>query len=918
VTLAAEFAPTAAESAAIHHAIDRANDAAMRYIARELGWARKGAGGEEGADPGAVGWVSFRHHVARPTLPIQDGPGGATYLADVPVDGDPHAHIHNAMFNMVATESGRIGSLDTQRLHARVHEFGAYFQARLADELRRLGIDIGYNADEQAVVVKAVPRTANDAFSKSTRQVLGNARAFARDQGLKWDELSAERKIGILSEAGVAARLAKHGHKTDREIWRAQAERIGWQHESVIGKVRAPELSDEARFEQAYRFAARHLAREFRTAAVIDQEKLRTYAARGLIGTGIAGGIDDIDRVVETIEARGIRIGAEHAALVIGRVDGVVRVTNTVQIRIEQDLARHARRAALDRSGALPVASIRAAVETSGLGRLGEREHWEAQRAAIHALGEGGALTLLTGVAGSGKTTLLRPLVRAWREDTRFDAGGREVVGLALAWRQADALKEAGIERGYALSTMFEAIESGKFAPTRNTVLVIDEVSQIGPRSMLRLLRLQAETGMTIKALGDREQVQAIEAGDSIETMRRVLPKSALPELLSTVRQDRERDRKVANLFREGKAKEALDLKRADETAMLVGGDYEQVVRQIADLYIERRDYLRIAGSKRGITISTLTNEDGAEISRAIRSRLRARGEISATETVYEAIDQRGVTYDLPIAEGDSLRLFRKTWARIDGKDGSIGSNGDIVTVLGQSGRGLIVRNRDGQVGEVEWRRMLDKDTGRLLLGFGHALTVDAAQGITSGEHIDALPRGTAGVTAFKGYVAESRSTGTTWTVISEAAVHEAEKRGRALGDARPIATEDLWSRVAADMSAKPYKALGIDLLKAARREREAAVAAFIDGSCRLEAAALAGRDLGREARSRIEAEAMKRRTERHIPALEAALARNAVELQAAAAEIDAQLAGVGTDAEAARLRFEAAAAARSSSPGPG
>ena len=34
------------------------------------------------------------------------------------------------------------------------------------------------------------------------------------------------------------------------------------------------------------------------------------------------------------------------------------------------------------------------------------------QRAAIHALGEGGALTLLTGVAGAGKTTLLRAVGR--------------------------------------------------------------------------------------------------------------------------------------------------------------------------------------------------------------------------------------------------------------------------------------------------------------------------------------------------------------------------------------------------------------------------------------------------------------------------------------------------------------------------
>ena len=918
VSLAAEFAPTAAEAAAIYNAIDRANDATMRYIARELGWARKGAGGEDGADPGAVGWVSFRHHVARPTLPVQDGPDGATYLANAPVDGDPHTHIHNAMFNMVATDTGRIGSLDTQRLHVRVHEFGAYFQARLADELRRLGVGIGYNKDEQAVVVTAVPQIAVDTFSKSTRQVLGNARAFAKSQGLVWDELSAEHKIEILSQAGVAARLAKHGHKTDREIWTAQAEAIGWEHASVLAMAKALALTDEQRIDKAYRFAARHLATEFKTAAVLDHEKLRLYAARGLIGTGIAGGIDDIDRVVERIEQKGIRIGREHVALVVGMTDSVVRVTNTAQIRIEEDVGRRAREATLDRYAALPTAAVRAAIDASGLGGLGEPEHWEAQKAAIYAMGEGGALTLLTGVAGSGKTTILQPLVRAWKADTRLDAGGREVVGLAVAWKQADALQDAGIERGFAMSTMLDAIAKGEFKPTRNTVLVIDEISQVGPRAMLKLLEVQASTDMTIKALGDREQAQSIEAGDTIELMRRVMPKTALPELLSTVRQDRERDRKIANLFRQGKAAEALAMKREDGTAMLVGGDQDQVIRRIADLYIERRDHLRAAGSKRGVTISTLTNDDAADISRVVRARLQERGEISRQEKLYDAIDQRGQTYTLPVAEGDSLRLFRKTWATIDGMGGWMGSNGDIVTVVGRTETGLTLRNERGKIGEVEWRRLSDPKSGRLLLGFGHALTIDAAQGITSGEHIDALPRGTAGITSFKGYVAESRATGATWTMVSEAAVHEAERRSRALGDAAPVTTEDLWARVAKDMSAKPYKALAIDLAKAARRDREKVIAAFIGASHKLETMKIEGRDVGGEVRGRLQADAVRKQMERHIPALDEAMARNAAELKLAAADINAHLAGVRTDAEAARLRLEAAAAARSSSPGPG
>jgi hypothetical protein len=919
VTLAAEFAPTAAEGAAIWHGIDKAHDAAMRYIACELGWARKGAGGEDGADPGAVGWVSFRHHVARPTLPVQDGPGGATYLADAPVDGDPQAHIHGLMFNLVATESGRIGSLDTQRPHARVHEFGAYFQARLADELRKLGIEVAYDANEQAVVIKAVPAEACATFSKGRRQILHNARAFAKNQGLDWEMISAERKIDILSEAGVAARLAKYGGKTDREIWSAQADAIGWKHVSVLGQAEHPELTDGDRFDKAYRRAAKHLAREFRTSAVLDHEKLRTYAARGLIATGIAGGADDIDRVVELIEQRGLRLRGEHVALVVGMVGGAVRVTNTAQIRIEENLGERARQAALDRSWALSVASLRAAIDASGLDRRGEPEHWEAQKAAIYAIGQGGALTLLTGVAGAGKTTLLSPLVNAWKADARLEAGGREVVGLAVAWKQADALQAAGIERGFAMAPMLDAIAKGEFQPTQNTVLVIDEVSQVGPRQMLALLELQAATGMTIKALGDREQAQSIEAGDTIEIMRRVLPKSALPELLITVRQDRGRDRKIAGLFREGKAAEALEMKRVDGTAMLAGGDQDQVIARIVDLYMERRDHLRAAGSRKSVSISTLTNEDAADISRVVRARMQERGEIAREERRFDAIDQRGETYILPIADGDRLRLFRRTWASIDGKGGSIGNNGDIVTVIAQSTEGLTLRARDGRVGDVEWRRLSDPATGLLLLGFGHALTVDSAQGITSAEHINALPRGSAGITSFKGYVAESRSTGPTWTVISEAAVHEAEKRSRALGDAAPVTTEDLWKRVGNDMSTKPYKALAIDLAKAARRDREAAIASFIGVSHKMETMQLDGRDVGGEVRSRRQAEAVRKQLARHLPALDEAIARNGAELKAASLEIIAHLAGLRTEAETARLRVEAAAAAgRSSSPSAG
>jgi len=879
VTIAAEFAPTAAECALIWNAIDRANDRAMRYVAQEVGWARKGAGGEDGADPGAVGWISFRHHTARPTLHIQDGRHGGTYLHEAPVAGDPHMHIHNFLMNVVATADGRVGSLDMRALtDSRVKEFGAYFQAILADELRRVGVNIGYDAGEQAVVVRSVPEQVNRLFSKRDQQILDKAKSFAASQGLDWDKLDVEAKMDVLRDAGAEGRLGKM--KCDeRNIWREQIAEIGYQHQTVLEEKHHERLTDDERFERAYQFAARHLSKEFHTAAVIDHEKLGMYAARGLIGAGIAGGPDDIKRVVGLLEGRGIQLvrsgrdgcqELEHVALIIGLFDGKLRVSNTAQIRLEEKLSNLAHQSARDRSAALSTDQLRKAVAESGIKFTHE------QRAAIHALGEGGALTLLTGVAGAGKTTLLQPVVDAWKADKRLDPKGREVIGAAIAWRQADALKDAGISRTYALAPLIAMLANGDLKPNSNTVLVLDEVSQIGPRPMLKLLEIQAETGMTIKMLGDREQAQAIEAGDSIELLRRALPPEGLPELLTTIRQTTKRGREIAGLFREGNAEDALFMKRADGHAMLAGGDREQVVAQIADLYVARRDILLGSGSRRGISVSAATNEDAADISLAIRKRLKERGEIGANERFYDAVDQNGREYALPIATGDRVRLFRRTWGEVGGRTKQVGNNGDVVEILSQSHQGLRVRTKDGEVADVEWRRLADTGSNRLLLGFGHALTIDAAQGLTSDEHINALPRGTGGVTAFTSYVAESRSRGTTWTVISEGALLEAERNRQALGDITPITKEDLWARAASDMSQKPYKALGIDLHAAALHDRERAIDTFIACHQIMEHTQLADPHVGPKALQRLQAAAVNENLGRHIKALTHAMEANA------------------------------------------
>jgi len=671
------------------------------------------------------------------------------------------------------------------------------------------------------------------------------------------------------------------------------ARHAGWTYSSVFDQVRETPRSAEERFEQAWSHAARHLATEFETAAVLDHQRLRLHAARGLIGAGIDGGVADIDRVVDLIETRGLILRGEQVSLVKAEKEGRLKVTNSAQIRIEESLAKEAARASGDRSGALSEEALTRAIEQSGLDF--DNEHGRNQKAAIYALGKGGRLSLLTGVAGSGKTTLLRPLVSAWREDRQLDPGGRDVIGLAAAWRQADALGEAGIHHRFALAPFLDQVERGEVEVTANTVMVIDEIGQIAPRQMLRLLELQRLTGATVKGLGDGEQAQAIEAGSAIEILQRVLDREDMPELLTTVRQKTARDRLVAGLFRGEKptgaqldayrpkggeaagmtredadldprnrfhfeeVRRAIDMKREDNTIRLVGGDHDQVLRQTAELYVTRRDALRASGAKGGITMTALTNQDAADLSQAVREILVRRGEIDRQGIAVAAVDQRGEAFDMQVARGDRIRLFRRMWGTVEGQGATVGNNGDIVDVLGHSEAGLTIRTKDGREAAIEWKRFRDAKTGRMLMGLGHAMTVDAAQGITSEEHINAMPRGVGTATGFTSYVAESRAKGTTWTMISDAATFEAVRSGRALGDQTEITSDDLWNHVARGMSEKPYKALGMDLLLPNAEARDRHVRELIHLGRLQERAEASGEDLGGEIRRQVQARTLEK-----------------------------------------------------------
>ncbi|WP_339078175.1 hypothetical protein QQM41_13680 (plasmid) [Acetobacter sp. AC2005] len=110
-------------------------------------------------------------------------------------------------------------------------------------------------------------------FSAKVANVLKAAQSYASEQGLEWDKLSIERKQKMLSMAGLAARLGKDLDADDHDIWKRQAKELGWVEQSLMGPEIDPGLDRQQRLDQAWRFVARHLEKEFETAAVIDHQK---------------------------------------------------------------------------------------------------------------------------------------------------------------------------------------------------------------------------------------------------------------------------------------------------------------------------------------------------------------------------------------------------------------------------------------------------------------------------------------------------------------------------------------------------------------------------------------------------------------------------------------------------------------------
>ena len=862
--------PNAARRAIYEGAHRGAVRDAMEEVGRRLGWTRRGAGSTEDL-PGEIAWIACQHYTSRPVV----DPGGAPIAR-----GDPNLHSHVLIRNAVMAADGGVGALDSMRLAGAVHEFGALYHLRVAARLADAGIAVDLDRHGIAAAVASTPAEAVDLFSKREGQVLAAARAYAEDQGLAWDDLSAPQRVALTRAAAGISRAGKNDGKISFERWREDLAAGGIEVSDPIGRTAAPDRSPEARAEraaQAWPTAARTIGEAFEREAVLDETTLRTHAARALIPLG-GGTLEDVGAVMEQVERRGVIVHGEVTPLVRGREGERVRYTTQAQIDAEAGIVAMARTAAADRTGALTREELDSGIAKAVTTRGQALNPGQLEMAV--ALGTRGRLALGIGVAGSGKTTLLAGVVAAYQDPDR-EGGAFKVFGIATAWRQAGALRGAGVEdavpgslesaeaaaarpvakargrrgrqnraedlaaahalrdqgiagqRVFATAALLTNHERGKLRIDARSVIVVDEVSQLGVRDAFRLLNMQAATGCRILAIGDDRQCQSVEAGDVIDLLRRAIP-DQVPELLTTVRQQTDEQRRIATLFRDGKPEsvaEALRMKQADGALDIVPGGADAVHEAAGRVWTRMADEAADKGWSFGL--SAPTHQHARAASAVIRRIRRQRGEITGPDRTVACVDGRGAKgeqYDLQLAVGDRVRLFQKVGGqlldgegrRARGRPVRIGANGDVVQIAGFTAQGFTVE-RDGRHAEVTWLSIRDKATGRVKLSAGEVHTIDASQGATGHLWANIMPDGAA-IGMRRAYVSESRQRVRTYTVVGEDAEREAIARERGRGSRAEVTPDDVLRHMAKALARVTEKTSALRFSEAIAALREPAL----------------------------------------------------------------------------------------------
>ncbi len=606
---------------------------ALTYIERELAGTRQTVDGETAfVRTGNLTVALFRHNTSR--------------------DLDPQTHTHAVILNATRRDDGQWRSIDNKALFDNQRVIGAIYMSELAKGLQNLGYELERTDDKGNFEIAGVNREQIEQFSQRRAAMQESLGA----RGIDIDQATQQQK----EDAALMTRARKsdvdHGQLISD--WKTQAQAVGIDFTGI--EARANARRDQGRFapqdamsgREALVFAAAH--RFEREAVVSKPELLATAMAHG---TGRVGP----DAVLKAFAK------LEHDGDLIQLPNG--NYTSRKMLGSEM-WALENTRAHKDSTPALmsvqEVTQRIAADEASRNANTPRAISRHSPKRFAYSEGQKEALTLalttrdrymeVQGLAGTGKTTMLKAL------NTMAQERGYTVRGMAPTGAASQTLsREAGIhsdtvsmfyvkERKLQADIAFAQKHADDFR-RRAEMWVVDESSFLSQKQKAVIDSLAVKAGAKVIYLGDKLQLQGVDAGKPFELAQAdgittafmtEISRQKTPHMKRAVAIMTGHDR-----LKPGERLNAIEL--ASNGVAFKFMDEAGMVKEIADTGVHSKgrglvaavveDVLRLDNDARARTlVITPFNKDRLDINAGIREGLRTAGDLRGPDQTREVL----------------------------------------------------------------------------------------------------------------------------------------------------------------------------------------------------------------------------------------------------------------------------------------
>jgi len=669
--------------------------------------------------------------------------------------GDPQLHTHVLIPNVVLGPDGRWSAVDGRQLYHWQKAGSAMYHSALRAELSSLGLTWD------------VPRSGLGEIAGVPKEVL---QAFSKRRG-DIERALAERGLDSARAAEVAAlstRRAKPQVIAATEILRA-----GWEMELAQVRIRDGTHIRAASVDDVLWVVGLHpenhdpVDRETLFAVLagehgvslsdydLDESSSRaipltllasTFSRRDALAA-VARAVDatttDVVTLTDELLARPsvVRVLAgpgtelDHvrtkSGALVGASIGDRRYSTVEMLGVERRICDSAKARVADGSGLVSAEVLARALQSHP-----QLDH-EQQRGVETLLTSGNGLDVVIGQAGTGKSTMLGTARAGW------EAAGYEVIGVAIASRTAAELEAGSGIRSVTMARLRMDLAD----PTRNTltdrhVVVVDEASMVGSRSLDLVQRYADRAGAKVVLVGDFRQTGSIDAGGALRTLSREIGAQTI-ELTTNRRQaaiDQAWERKALVQLRNGEVASALDA-YAEHERLTLTDDVHVARAHLIEAWWEVHE--------QSTAILAVRRADVAALNDLARERRVAAGELGeelrlASGKAFSVGDRVLFEKNERVAAVDDARHRREATLQV--RNGTFGTVVDVTSPAPESLtregdlRGDDARERGDVQGDVP-ALLVDLDAGgRVALGhdyleestsLGYALTVFRAQGVT-------------------------------------------------------------------------------------------------------------------------------------------------------------------------------------------